>query len=309
MITRLARQEGQVTVLTAVFIIALVGMAGFVLDVGSWFRSQRVSQATVDAAALAGAESLPDDPAKAIADATSLAAKNGGTDGLTITIGTKWRQSDMITVKQTSTGDGFFSKVLGVSSVTIRTTSSAVSEAPTQVLYAAPIAVNIKHPDLSGPGCPCFHDPTTLPLGKTGAPGSFALINLDQTDTTGTIGASELAAWIQNGYGGYLDIGGYYSDPGAKWNNNIIQDALQLRWGSELLFPVYDALVDSGSNAEYHIIGWTAFFVTSATASGTDGSVSGYFTKAIWPGRIDPTAGGGGPVIPDLGVHSVALVD
>jgi Flp pilus assembly protein TadG len=308
MIARLARQEGQVTVLTAVFIIALVGMAGFVLDVGSWFRSQRVSQATVDAAALAGAESLPDNPSQAIADATSLAAKNGGTDGLTITIGTKWRQSDMITVKQVSSGAGLFSKLFGVSTVTIRTTSSAVSETPSQVLYAAPIAVNIHHPDLSGPGCPCFRDPTTLPLGKTGAPGAFALIDLDQTDTTGTIGASTIASWISDGYGGYLDIGGYYSDPGAKWNNNTIQAALQLRWGTELLFPVYDTLVSSGSNAEYHIVGWATFFVTSSTASGTDGSISGYFTKAVWPGRIDPPSGSSTP-IPDLGIHSVALVD
>jgi Flp pilus assembly protein TadG len=308
MITRLARQEGQVTVLTAVFIVALVGMAGFVLDVGSWFRTQRVSQATVDAAALAGAESLPEDPNKAIADATSLASKNGGVAGATITVGKKWRDSDMITVKQTSSGDGLFSKLFGVSTVTIRTTSSAVSEPPTEVLYAAPITVNIKHPDLSGPGCPCFNDPTTLPLGKTGAPGAFALVNLDKDDTTGTVGASTLADWLLKGYGGYLDIGGYLSDPGAKWNNSTIQGALLTRSGTELLFPVYDTLISSGSNAEYHIVGWATFHVSSATASGTDGSITGYFTKAIWPGRIDPP-GGGGPPVPDLGVHSIALVD
>lgn len=309
MISRLVRQEGQVTVLTAVFIVTLVGMAGFVLDVGSWFRTQRVSQATVDAAALAGAESLPDNPDQAIADATNMAAKNGGTDGATITVGTKWRTNDMITVKQTSSGSGLFSKLFGVSTVTIRTTSSAVSEAPAEALYAAPITVNIKHPDLSGPGCPCFNSPTTLPLGKTGAPGAFALINLDPTDTTGTVGASTLAQWISSGYSGYLDTGEYFSDPGAKWNNNTIQDALHLRYGSELLFPVYDTLVDSGSNAAYHIIGWATFHVSSVTASGSDGAISGYFTKAIWPGRIDPPNGGGGPPVPDLGVHSIALVD
>lgn len=309
MIARLARQEGQVTVLTAVFIVALVGMAGFVLDVGSWFRTQRVSQATVDAAALAGAESLPENPGQAISDATSMATKNGGIAGATITVGTKWRTNDMITVKQASTGDGLFAKLFGVSTVTIRTTSSAVSEAPTEVLYVAPITVNIKHPDLSGPGCPCFNDPTTLPLGKTGAPGAFALVDLDVTDTTGTVGASTIADWISHGYGKYLDIGEYFSDPGAKWNNSIIQDALQLRYGTELLFPVYDTLVGSGSGAEYHIIGWATFHVTSATSSGTSGSITGYFTKAIWPGRIDPPGGAGGVPIPDLGVHSIALVD
>ena len=112
-----------------------------------------------------------------------------------------------------------------------------------------------------------------------------------------------------DGYSGYLDTGEYFSDPGAKWNNNTIQDALHLRYGSELLFPVYDTLVDSGSNAAYHIIGWATFHVSSVTASGSDGAISGYFTKAIWPGRIDPPNGGGGPPVPDLGVHSIALVD
>ena len=38
-------QRGQATVLTLVFITALLGMAALVLDVGSWFRAQRDTQA------------------------------------------------------------------------------------------------------------------------------------------------------------------------------------------------------------------------------------------------------------------------
>jgi len=55
----LRREDGQVTVLAAVFIVVLLGMAGFVIDVGSWFRQQRAVQTTVDSAALAGAQALP----------------------------------------------------------------------------------------------------------------------------------------------------------------------------------------------------------------------------------------------------------
>ena len=54
--TTFRRQDGQVTVLTAVFMLALLGITGVVLDVGAWFRQQRVEQTTVDAAALAGAQ-------------------------------------------------------------------------------------------------------------------------------------------------------------------------------------------------------------------------------------------------------------
>jgi hypothetical protein len=304
----LRREEGQVTVLTAVFIVALLGMAGFVIDVGSWFRQQRVVQTTVDSAALAGAQSLPGNPDNAAALATTFAGKNGGVAGLNVTIGSKWKPNDMISVKQTAPSEGFFSKLFGVSTVSLSAKASAVSEVPSEARYVAPITVNIKHADLSGPGCPCFNAPTTLDLGKTGAPGAFALINLDNTDTTGTIGASTLADWIVRGYDKYLPLGGYFSDPGAKWNNNSIQAALQARYGTDLLFPVYDTLVAQGSNAEYHIVGWASFHVTLAKADGSGGSLSGYFTQVIWQGLVDES-GPSSPPIPDLGVYSVALVD
>ncbi|MFL5964407.1 MAG: pilus assembly protein TadG-related protein [Gaiellaceae bacterium] len=306
--TALRKEAGQVTVLTAVFIVALMGIAGLVLDVGSWFRQQRVVQTTVDSAALAGAQALPGNPNNAVAWATTFAGKNGGTAGANVSVGSKWKPNDMITVTQTAPSDGFFSKLFGIDTVSLGAKASAVSEVPSQVRYVAPIVVNIKHPDLSGPGCPCFKLPTTLDLGKTGAPGAFALINLDNTDTTGTIGASALSDWIVNGYDKYLPLGGYFSDPGAKWNNNTIQAAMQARYGTDLLFPVYDALVSQGSNAEYHIIGWAGFHLTRAQAGGDSGSLDGYFTEVIWQGMVDES-GPPSPEIPDLGVHSVALVD
>jgi hypothetical protein len=304
----LRREEGQVTVLTAIFIVALLGMAGFVIDVGSWFRQQRVVQTTVDAAALAGAQSLPGDPGNATALATTFAGKNGGVAGVNVTIGSKWKPNDMISVKQTTPSEGFFSKLFGITTVSIGAKASAIAEIPAAARWVAPIVVNIKHPDLSGPGCPCFKTPTTLDLGKTGAPGAFTLINLDNTDTTGTIGASTLADWIVKGYDKYLPLGGYFSDPGAKWNNNSIQAAMQARYATDLLFPVYDTLVNQGSNAEYHIIGWAGFHLTNAYADGTSGTLSGYFTQVIWEGLIDQS-GPQDPEIPDLGVYSVALVD
>ena len=68
--TRLRSSDGQVTVMAAVLMVFLVAMVAFVLDVGSWFRQQRISQSTVDAAALAGAQALPHDPG----NATTLAS-------------------------------------------------------------------------------------------------------------------------------------------------------------------------------------------------------------------------------------------
>ncbi len=279
----LRREDGQVTVLAAVFIVVLLGMAGFVIDVGSWFRQQRAVQTTVDSAALAGVQALPGDPVNANALATTFAGKNGGVAGLNVTIKTKWKPNDMITVTQTQSAAGFFSKLFGVNTATLSAKASAVTAVPSAARFVAPIVVNIKHPDLSGPGCPCFNAPTTLDLGKTGAPGAFT-------------------------YDKYLPLGQYFSDPGAKWNNSTIQAAMQARYGTELLFPVYDQLINQGSNAEYHIIGWASFHLTDAQASGTSGTLTGYFTQVIWTGLLDQS-GPSNPEIPDLGVHSVALVD
>ena len=125
-------------------------------------------------------------------------------------------------------------------------------------------------------------------------------------DPSGTVGASALADWITNGYGDYLGLGDYFSDSGAKWNNSQIQAALQARFGTELLFPVYDTLTGTGSNATYHIIAWAAFHLESVTADGSGGSITGYFTEVVWDGIPATTAGGGGP---NFGAHTVQLVD
>ena len=57
---RLRSTHGQATVLTVVFLTVLLGLAALVLDVGSWYRAKRDAQSTADAAALAGAQGLPD---------------------------------------------------------------------------------------------------------------------------------------------------------------------------------------------------------------------------------------------------------
>jgi hypothetical protein len=304
-------ESGQVMVLTALFMVVMIGMTAFVVDVGSWFRAQRATQSTVDAAALAGAQALPSDPAAATSLAVNYGDKNGGgVAGANITITSKYQPNDTIRISTTKPAPGFFSSVLGIGGVTVGAHASAIAGVPTQAEYVAPIVVNIKHPDLSGPGCPaaCFgpsHE-TTLPLGKTGAPGAFDLLNLNQNQTNGTVGASTMADWIQNGFSKYLPLGGYFSDPGAKYNGSEIGNALDARAGTDLLFPVYDTLIDQGSNATYHIIAWVGFHLLSGSLQGNSGTLDGYFTKVIWQGIVPAS---GPDNIPDLGVHSIALVD
>ena len=316
MMNRLRNESGQALVVFVVFAFVLLGAVALSLDVGSWFREHRQAQTTADAAVLSAAQLLPAaDTTSAEAAARDYAGKNGGgVDG--VQFRTDFSPNDTVTVRVTRQAPGFFSKLFAIDSASVHAKATARSSIPVEARWVAPITVNKLHPMLAGVDvttnqpCPCFgpDNVTTLPLGKTGAPGAFALINLDLTQQNGTIGASTLGQWITRGFDAYLDKGEYFSDPGAKWNDAPIQSALQFRYGSDLLFPVYDTLVGTGSNAEYHVIGWVAFHLLSdVVGGGTSGSITGYFTRVIWDGiqsnTNDPSPG------PDYGVRTVSLIN
>jgi Flp pilus assembly protein TadG len=316
MTRRLRPESGQALVVSVVFMVVLMGGVALTLDVGSWFREHRQAQTTADAAALSAAQMLPAaDTTTAKSTAQTIADKNGG--GIDVVNGISFSSAsgvtyDTVTVRVTRTAPGFFSKLFSVDSAQVHAKAAARSSIPIDVRWAAPIVVNKLHPKLAGPGCPCFGaaNQTTLPLGKTGAPGAFALVNLDDS-VNGAVGASTVGDWIQRGFNAYLPLGDYVSDPGAKWNDKPIQDALTLRFKTELLFPVYDTLTGSGSNAEYHIIGWVGFHLESddsggsVSGGGVSGSITGWFTQVIWDGIASSTSTPGS----DFGVRTVTLVN
>jgi Flp pilus assembly protein TadG len=308
---KIRNDKGQATVITLVFLVVLLGMAALVLDIGSWYRADRATQSTADAAALAGAQSLPFDTATARSLAVQYANKNGGgvTSGdITIT-SSPYSANDTIQVHVHRTASGVFTKLFGVNSVGVGSKATARASLMQSAQYVAPIGVNIKHPMLKGTStCPCFGPQyrTTLPLGKTGAPGSFDLLNID--GSKGGTGGQTLANWILHGYSGYLPIGSYLSDTGAKWNDSLVQNALDQRMHTDpvLLFPVYDKLSGSGANAVYHVVGWVAFHITGHTASGNSGSITGWFTRVTWDGIESTSTDGSNP---DLGARVVKLID
>ena len=304
-------ERGQAMVLTVLFITALLGISALVLDVGSWYRQHRALQATADAAALAGAQKLPYNAGDARGTAAEYANKNlsGLTDNSS-QVSSTITQDDVIKVHVAKPAPGFFAKIFGIDSVNEGATATARTEGMAQAKYVAPVVVKSTHEMLNGCGGPCFGPgyETQIPVDQTGAPGAFALVNLNQGQTSGTQGASVLANWIENGYQDYLPLGAYFSDPGVKFNSNGIQDAFRARMAINpvLLFPVYDNLTGQGSNAQYHIIGWAAFHVDAVDKNGNNGHITGYFTQVIWTGLQATSPGGGGPA---YGARAVQLID
>jgi hypothetical protein len=307
-VSRLGPEGGQAAVVSVLLLMTMLGMTALVVDVGSWFREDRRLQATADAAALAGAQLLPENPAGAIDEALEYAGKNGGgvapTDiAVTSTVAT----NDTIAVTSSGTAPGFFSVLFGIFSVEVGGVAIARSANASKVRYAAPIGVHELHPLLQCAPEPCFDQTTTLDLANlkdsesANASGAFGLIRLNKDP--GSISTATLASWLSDGYEGLLGPGPYQSATGAKFNSGEFKSALAARIGDEVLFPVYSTVTGSGANAVFMVIGWVGFVPESFTGSGSTGTLTGRFTRVTWDAteNDDPNA-------PDFGVRTVVLV-
>ena len=299
--TSRTRDSGQTAVVAILFMTVLLGMSAVVLDVGRWYRDDRRLQATMDAAALAGAQALPDDPGGANALATEYADKNGGgLDAVEIT--TTKIAGDTIEVTGSRPSQGFFTGVFGIDSVTVNAGAKARMGVLASARWAAPVAVDEQHPFLQGKR---WGEATELELDKVG-PGAYRLVNID-----GSYGGENphvLGDWIRQGYEGYMALGWYYSDPGAKYNTNPgFKSALDevAAEGKELLFPVYRETRAQGAGFEYEIVGWVGFVVTDFEIKGSkNNTISGYFTQVIWEGIFSESA-----AAEDFGAAAISLIE
>jgi hypothetical protein len=310
------RQSGQATVITVLFMTVLLAMAAAVLDVGSWYRADRALQSTVDAAALAGAQALPENPVEAELLALEYANKNGGNVDVTeILITSTTFGPDTITVDAEAPTPGFFARLFGIDSVTVAARAKARAGGIDQAQYVAPIVVHEKHPKLLC-GIACFNSANEFELqydhlkkgnGKDGGPdasGSFGFINLTGE---GGVGSNELGDWILNGLDQYMPLGDYNTSTGNPFSSNNIKGALEKRLGENptLLFPIYQTLTGTGDNAEYKIVGWVAFHITGMNLAGNNEKIRGWFEEVIWDGIL--TESGSGSLL--TGVKAVELVE
>ena len=311
-VARLKSERGQAFVLAAVAMVMCMGMAALVLDVGNWFRDKRRLQGTVDAAALAGAQQLPDDSAGAQSQALSYANKNGGdVAGANIVITSQYQANDTISVSGQRNDPGIFSKVIAIPGANITAKATARVGPPAQALHVAPMVVFCGHSliqNCNNNHTPQFNVPTTMDYDPMGAPGAFGMLDLDGEN--GAIGSSTEAAWITDGFDKYLGLGKYKSDPGAKFGSQNVQGALDDRVGTVLLFPVFRTLDGTGSNAEYDIIGWIGFYLQSYDVHGNSATLHGYFTTYIARGILSQHGPGGGGVPSSFfGVKTIQLIE
>ena len=142
---RVEDERGQVLVFAVITMVVLLAFAGFAIDVGHAYLAQRQLQAATDAAALAGAQELPD-----ISMAKTVALQYGPTPGpgqrnavttvnnattdpptvkCVVAVGCAARRgrSNAIQVKSSSVVPTLFAKIVGVDSFTVHASATACS--------------------------------------------------------------------------------------------------------------------------------------------------------------------------------------
>jgi Flp pilus assembly protein TadG len=305
-------ERGQAFVLTVASMVVLLGMAAIGIDIGGWYQAQRHDQAIADAAALAGAQALPDDPSQATSLAVDYAKRNGATIAPSdVTISSDIGTNDTIKVAVEKPESTIFARMFGISTVQVGAKATARAGLPSAARYVAPIVVPITNPQLSGCTPPPCTDPTQIFLADLHGPGSgdgagsFALLDLIPSDN-GSVGSGILSDWMANGNPADMPLGIYEAVPSTKYNSSDFQAALQLKVGDEVLFPVYQPpIIYSGSNAQFNVIGWVGFHIDTQVAQGSNGGLSGHFTTYLAQGLLASPSGGA----QNLGVKVVQLVE
>jgi Flp pilus assembly protein TadG len=136
-------ERGAVAPMMAMLLVVLVGISGFAIDIGHVMWIQRQLQTSADAAALAGAQKVVDDPGNAISFATSYGAQSGGKNAFlagSVSTNAVLKCVTSVSFPKCTAGSGtynaiqvtqqatvpmWFSQVLGIPNMTVKTKATA----------------------------------------------------------------------------------------------------------------------------------------------------------------------------------------
>lgn len=307
-------EHGQAVVLMVISLAMLIGMCALVLDVGSWFREKRQLQAAADASALAGAQALPESWSTAKSLALDFADKNGGgVLASSVTSSTTLVSGDTISVSAQKDQAGNFSKLLGINSVSIHATASAMRGSFTgwalglapwvidkpSVLFGQIITFKVASGDQAAPG---NFGGVDLPVKEKGC--DYGAGGNDYYDLIATRDHSCLVTVTQSlpvEPGNKAATGTAVKDRGAKQNFDPYSILTTYANGSTeitnynspnvIVIPVIKAF-HQGSSTPFTVTGFAWFIITSWTNKEVTGMFvrSGAPSDSLCPTESDPNA-------------------
>jgi len=224
------RNSGQTLVIITLVLPVLLAAAALGTDIGAFYINWLQLQKAADAAVLAGANFLPDDPAEANTTATHFAESNG--IKASEIVSTTFGANDLsITMKVQRTVPYYFARVLGLQSAPVVASATGAPQYPPTTLNAnTPGAVPPGGDDNGANGTTCGSigscdlipigldsntvysdgENITLQQGEIG-PGNWDLLAL------GGVGGNNLRTNIANGYNSMVSVGDWVTtEPGKK---------------------------------------------------------------------------------------------
>ncbi|HWI52942.1 MAG TPA: Tad domain-containing protein [Symbiobacteriaceae bacterium] len=282
-------QEGAVTVVVAVAMVALIGLVALGTDVGRMYIAQERVATVADAAALSGAQFLPNDRDGAFAAVATYLTKNG-VDPRSVTISLNESERTLAVVVD-DTVTYTFARIFGQARGRVQ--ASAVARVASLSGYNNVVPLGVVQADWQ------LGDPVILKAtpGSGGhySPGNYGALSL------GGRGASTYEGNLANGYSGWLRAGdliltetGNMAEPTRRaLERRIASDPLatyaSVRKGSAriIVIPVLESF-DVNGRGEVKIVGFGAFFLEGVDSQGSDrGTVHGRFLRYVVTGESD----------------------
>jgi Flp pilus assembly protein TadG len=328
-----SRERGQVLVIVAGGVTALLLLVGLVLDGGIAFFNRRDAQNLADVASLAGTKVVFDsyvDTANVydqqdVYDAVSGSLANNGCSG-SVGVPCTW-----VAFYERFSGSGPIDNgpvVTGTSGVTIPSFTQGVRVYVNRQPGAFLVRLaGINSWNITAEAIAWAQSATTAPKGKLlpialhndvtayqpgqeydltdgkDGPGGFGWLSWNSDNDCGS-----LEERIRNPNNPAFTMPTWFnSDPG-KTNCSGVRDAME-NWidsGETVLIPIYDTTTGTGNSLEYHIIGLAAFVVTSQEQPAVD-NIRGYF-QAVYPYSDVPAGVTYGPPDPNSTSNYMTLI-
>jgi Flp pilus assembly protein TadG len=269
-------EQGQLLVVFALALVALIAMVGLIIDGGDTSLQRRDMQNVADAAAMAAGYAYVNNLDE-IAAGKSVAAANGYVDGQNGTSVTVSSLSDSIKVDISRPHRNYFSGIVGFASWNVSTTASVVAGVPNAAYGTMPLIFNkdaFLNPVNQDPDKPVsFSEP---PVGNQDVPGGTNQFNWTLFCTANGNGcngdSSTIDSWIKaDGVSTTVTIDDAISPLNAGSHTTLYSDlAASVNEG----FPV--AIVDDSGK----LVGWAWFHLTGSVGGSTK-QISGWFDPSF----------------------------
>ncbi|MFQ6672466.1 MAG: pilus assembly protein TadG-related protein, partial [Candidatus Tectimicrobiota bacterium] len=280
-------ERGTVAPFVALLLVALMGFAAFAIDVGWIIVVRSELQNAADAGARAGVVDLVqdgEDAAYAMAGVYTtqpnhflLTNPAPAADGVNVAVlGPETLRVQVRRTTGTTAGPvgTIFARVMGIETTEVRAVAVAtvdrriIGTGPGNLL---PVAIKKEMVDADGDG---FYDLRNIIdiFPHPWAVGDFGLLDLDG----GSNSNDDIVRWIESGYDATFVIpqsaGDIYVEGSEHMNlegkpgvvGESIGDAVYLRVGDRVLFPVFDEVSGHGANARFHIIDFVGAKIVEA---------------------------------------------